>query len=505
MLLPQRIAACCAERPDATAVLHVAGVGIGAGAAAEPPSEGAAAATTAISYGRLHRMAAAVAAALLPAAAEVRGCTAAVLLDEAPASVIAELGALYAGVAFVPLDAASPTARLLYQCRDSGARVVIHSRAQAALVRGLQEGLGGGVRAVELEQVLAAIGGDEEGAGGDPPAPATVETLRASDACHVIYTSGSTGAPKGVVCEHGALAHYADAKLHAHGIDKRAHVLLVSAATWDPSVGDAFSTLACGATLVTAPRARLVQDLGAVLCEGAVSHVCSTPALWGMLPACASWASFPALRVVALGGERLPRALVEQWQPPARQDGENQKRRLLNTYGVTEATVYQTVGECCSEDRAGVVGRPLPGVVCAVAAPPGESGEIWIGGPLLARGYLGAADLTAQKFVTVPSDGRRNTNEGGNDGIRWLQPGRWFRTGDLGRWHGASTAVVTMPTVDALAASENDANEPVLELMGRIDRQIKLRGFRIELGELESVVEDHVLIVAAAVVMNTVT
>eukprot|EP01043_Picozoa_sp_COSAG02_P076574 COSAG02_NODE_16333_length_1092_cov_1.209466_1_plen_324_part_00 len=194
----------------------------------------------------------------------------------------------------------------------------------------------------------------------------------------------------------------------------------------------------------------------------------------------------------------MPSALIKQWQPRAPACAGEQKRRLLNTYGVTEATVYQTVGECGPGDRPGMVGQPLPGVSCAVAAPPGEAGEIWISGPLLARGYLRDADLTAQKFVTVPS-GAREDGEG-SDSLRWLTPGRWFRTGDLGRWHGAPGAVVNVPTD---RTPESDGGGPMLELMGRIDSQIKLRGFRIELGEVESVLTDHSLVEAAAVVLYT--
>ena len=390
LLLPQRIAAQVAARPEAVALLHLGGTSAAASdGGAEPPE------AQPLRYGELHRRACRVAAALPSAAAG----PVALLLDEAPGSVVAELGALYAGAAFVPLDPNTPAARLRYQLVDSGAAAVIHSRAQAPMVRALLGGADGAlrldtVRAVELEAATEAAGDFLADAAAWPAA------LQPSDASHIIYTSGSTGEPKGVVCEHGALAHYADAKLRVHAIDRESRVLLVSAATWDPSVGDAFSTLACGGALVTAPRARLVQELHDVLSEGGVTHVCSTPALWGLLPAVAGWSSLPALRVVALGGEQLPAALVRQWLPPDSQ----QQLRLLNTYGVTEATVYQTVGECRAEQPRSWVGRPLPGVTLAVAAAPGETGEVWLGGTLVARGYLGAPELTADKFITLGPD-----------------------------------------------------------------------------------------------------
>ena len=116
---------------------------------------------------------------------------------------------------------------------------------------------------------------------------------------------------------------------------------------------------------------------------------------------------------------------------------------------------------------------------------------------MLARGYLKAADLTAQKFITVPSDGRdANTGDDLTCALRWLAPGRWFRTGDLGRWHGVSGAVVSA-SADTTVGVGTDG--PMLELIGRLDSQIKLRGFRIELGEVESVLTDHDLVGEAVV------
>ena len=214
---------------------------------------GGARGTLALSYGQLQRQAAALAAELLLDGARERTAVGtgvvAVLLDEAPGSVVAELAVMYAGSAFAPLDPGAPVARLCYQLADCEAFALIHSRAQSAQVQDLLKEDACGVLAIELEATVEATAYNLSAGAGVPTKAEAAAAVQSSDACHVIYTSGSTGNPKGVVCEHGALKHYADAKLQSHDIDDRAHVLLVSAATWDPSVGDAFSTLACGATL----------------------------------------------------------------------------------------------------------------------------------------------------------------------------------------------------------------------------------------------------------------
>eukprot|EP01051_Picozoa_sp_SAG22_P005517 SAG22_NODE_330_length_12211_cov_6.451948_4_plen_709_part_00 len=176
--------------------------------------------------------------------------------------------------------------------------------------------------------------------------------------------------------------------------------------------------------------------------------------------------------------------------------------------------MYQTVGECAADGggrRLGRVGRPLPNVLCAVAAPPGEVGEIYLGGPLLARGYLKAPALTAEKFVWIGCGGARGGGEVmpparyleadlQTPNHRWLEPGRWFKTGDLGCWHGSSSAVVRGG--GAGCSEEEGATTAELELWGRIDSQIKLRGVRIELGEVESVLADHALVETAVVVLH---
>jgi acyl-CoA synthetase (AMP-forming)/AMP-acid ligase II len=228
---------------------------------------------------------------------------------------------------------------------------------------------------------------------------------------HLIYTSGTSGQPKGVICEHRGLVNYMHAKARAHHLiphaqapaggdgpegrevrDKReggvSRVLVTAAATWDPSLGDIFSTLGGGAVVCLAPRAALLTNFAQVLEVSRATHVCTTPALWDLLPGHYGPAHFPHLRVLALGGAPFPRHYLSRWcsasrarerererqggREAGRQGGREAGREgeslqpcapdqggegaeegggaaggarllVLNTYGVTEATVYQTV------------------------------------------------------------------------------------------------------------------------------------------------------------------
>ncbi|EKX45237.1 hypothetical protein GUITHDRAFT_71516, partial [Guillardia theta CCMP2712] len=347
----------------------------------------------------------------------------AILVDEGPEIVMSELAVLKCRSVFVPIDPTWPDARIAYILRDSSARVALVLRAACRVIR----------------NKLVCVDGDDM----------EVSHLRS----HIIYTSGTTGEPKGVVCEHRGLLAYMQSKALAHEIDSNSRVLLAAAITWDPSLGDIFSTLAQAALLCIAPRASLTTSLLDVLVQGRVTHVCTTPALWGLLDGSVSAADLPHLRVLALGGAALTASIVAKW---------SRALRLINTYGVTEATVYQTWHVCDGreEDEFKVVGRPFKDVLVKVEGDEGEGGavegEILVGGVQVACGYLRRDELTRSKFFEDD------------------QQVRWFRTGDVGRWRRRG------------GGGKNSDLE--LEVLGRIDFQVKLRGFRIELQEIESVI-----------------
>ena len=336
---------------------------------------------------------------------------------------------------------------------------------------------------------------------------------------HIIYTSGSTGLPKGVMGTHKGLMAYVAGKNASHAITSDARVMLTSTPIWDPCLGDVVSTFCAGACLCIAPRGRLLQDLGGCLCEAAATHVLATPSLWSLLKP-ADAIKLPALEVVVLGGEPMSVALRKAWQD---------RVRLFNTYGVTEATVYQTIHECSSEDKSlSIIGRALPdvelelvvvsrrlplsgslddstailgqtntqirlsaaqgeaaaadgcgrGTVTYRLAMPGEEGEIWLGGTQVAHGYSQAADAAALcAFVEVAP---WRADDSGTP-VRSVTGGadRWFRTGDMAR---------RLPSGQ-------------IELLGRLDTQVKLRGIRLELGAVEAALHACPIANEAAVVM----
>ena len=305
------------------------------------------------------------------------------------------------------------------------------------------------------------------------PSPAAEKTGHGchgpDDICYVQFTSGSTGKPKGVLCEHRQAVWYALSKAEAEGVGDSSCLMLTAAFTFDPCQGDTFCALISGAKLALAPRVRLLQDLSNVLCQLEATHVCATPALWRLAE---TNAQLPHLRCLSLGGEKMPPATIQRWAP---------QLLLRNIYGVTEATVYQTAMCMSAEVGPQMAGKPLPGVQVCVAkweeeggqTPKlestlepeelGQEGEICLGGPGIARGYLGLPSLTAERFRCQPGKGR------------------CYRTGDSGRW------------------TELASTYPSLEVFGRRDTQIKLNGERIELGEVEHLLGTSPLVTQCAV------
>ncbi len=369
-------------------------------------------------------------------------------MERSPELVVAILGVLKAGAAWVPLDPGYPRERLAWMIEDSGIGVLL---TQASVAPRLPAH---GASVLCLEASLAAIASESE---TRPAVEVTGES-----AAYVIYTSGSTGRPKGVVVEHRGLGNVAAVQRRELGVGPGSRVLQLSSTSFDASVWETVMALLNGATLVLAPSEALVPGpaLAGTLSRHGVTVLTVPPSLLALVPHGAP-ADLPALATVVVAGEACPEELVSRWAPG---------RRFWNAYGPTETTICATMGECFAGGGKPSIGRPIANVQVYVLdghrqpTPIGVAGELCVGGVGLARGYLGQPELTAERFVASP-----------------FEPGsKVYRTGDLARWRADGT----------------------LEYLGRIDQQVKLRGFRIELGEIESVLGQHPGVSGAVVVLR---
>nr|ADU56134.1 hypothetical protein CA915-13 [uncultured organism CA915] len=337
------------------------------------------------------------------------------------------LGVSLAGGAFVPVDPAYPAERVTWMLGDADpVAVVCVGSTRAAVPDRFADRL---VIADERDPVAAA--------GGEFPA------VRPGDAAYVIYTSGSTGTPKGVVVTHAGLGNLAAAQIDRFAVTPSSRVLQFAALGFDAVVSETLMALLAGATLVMAPERDLPPQvsLAEALERWDVTHVTVPPSVLAtadVLP--------ERLATVVVAGEACPPGLASRWSAG---------RRLINAYGPTEATVCATMSAPLKADRDVVpIGTPVPGGRSYVLdaflrpLPPGISGELYVAGIGLARGYLDRAGLTAERFVADP-----------------FVPGeRMYRTGDLASWTGPGELVFA----------------------GRADDQVKVRGFRVEPGEIES-------------------
>ena len=377
--------------------------------------------------------------------------------------VISLLGVLKAGGAYVPLDPSYPSDRLAYLMEDSGAQIILTDErlwdrlpAQSAFI-------------VNLDREWAEI--EEQSV--DNPAPLVDGANRA----YVIYTSGSTGHPKGTQVSFRNLTHSTQARFRYYQ-ERVESFLLLSSFAFDSSVAGIFWTLCSGGLLVLIAEGeqREPARLLTVLAQRQVSHLLTLPSLYAALQCDEEGARWMRSRSVALSrvivaGEACPPALVK------RHFDLIPDVHLTNEYGPTEATVWSTAFECVDDQektarRTIPIGRPIANTQTSVldergrVIPEGMAGELYLGGPGIARGYLNQPGLTAERFLPDPF--------GADPGARL------YRTGDLVR-------------------CLDDRN---LEFLGRTDHQVKLRGYRIELGEIEAALAKQPGVYQAVVVMR---
>ena len=358
----------------------------------------------------------------------------AIAAERSPQLLIGLLAIIKAGGAYVPLDPDYPTDRLTYMLHDSGVHLLL---TQTALLEQLPTPEGVCVIAMDSLHLDSW------------PTQAPGLHLHGDNLAYVIYTSGSTGQPKGVGNTHAALAERLQWMQATYALDATDVLMQKAPISFDVSVWECFWPLITGCRLVLAgpgehrdPHriAQLVQEHG-------VTTLHFVPPLLQLFIDEPLVAECTSLRRLFSGGEALPAELRNRVlaQLPAVQ--------LHNRYGPTETAINVTHWHCRVEDgERSPIGRPLGNVICRVLdeqlnpVPLGVPGELCIGGIGLARGYLGRAGLTAERFVADD------------------QGARLYRTGDRARWNA----------------------DGVLEYLGRLDQQVKLRGFRVEPEEIEA-------------------
>jgi amino acid adenylation domain-containing protein len=396
---------------------------------------------------------------------------AALCAERGPEMVVGVLAILKAGGAFVPLDPQYPADRLSYMLADARVPVLLTQErlrqklpefgGETVLLDGEHDDAAGEHRHALSHSRTFALSHSRTFGLSHSRTFALSHSLSPDNLAYVIYTSGSTGRPKGVMVAHRSVANLVAAQAGSLGVDARSRVLQFASLSFDACVFEIVMALCRGASLHVPPGADLLagEALERVVARGRITHLTLPPAVLPTLPEGAALAS---VRTMVLAGEAVPAAAVERWAGG---------RRLLNAYGPTEAAVWTTVHECRTDESGSPpIGRPIPNARVYVLdragepAPAGVAGELYIGGAGVARGYLGRAELTAERFVADPFGG---------------EPGaRLYRTGDLVRWRP----------------------DGVLEFLGRDDFQVKVRGFRVEPEEIEARLREHVAVRDAVVV-----
>ena len=398
-----------------------------------------------LTYLQLHGQSANLARTLRQRGVE-REARVAIYLSRSPRVIVATLGILRAGGAYVPIDIDQPMARQMHILQDASPAVIITEKE-----------IGDALSSSDFNLLFW----EQEEALPQASAPQIQPSGTADDAAYVIYTSGSTGMPKGTVIHRRGLSNLIQAHSANIAVTTASRVLHLAPFSFDAATCHLLIALCSGAALVLADR-RLIANAGGL--AGFMEHMAITHA---PLPAQAlvglDKVQPSQLQVITVGGDICPPDLIRYWAS---------RCKVFNAYGPTEATVCATLSRCSANATTIGIGNPIAGVSVYVLdrhmepLPAGFVGELHIGGAGVARGYLGNTRLTAERFVPDPFA---------------EQPGvRLYKSGDMARL-------------------QQDGR---LEFFGRADRQVKLNGFRVELAEIEKALRRAPSVRDAAVLIS---
>ncbi|HBT88792.1 non-ribosomal peptide synthetase [Desulfobacter sp.] len=359
------------------------------------------------------------------------------------------LGIMKSGAAFLPMDPAQPKERMSYMIKDAGVKFIVTQKSLAQTIP------------ADLCQLVFLDHDMENLDNYDPLTPPTV-LINPRNLAYVIYTSGSTGMPKGVMVAHSNLANLISAQIPEFRVSARSRVLQTLSLSFDAALGEIFRALMAGASLYLARHDDLMPgpELVSLLKEKQITSVAFAAAALAAMPKASK--ELIELENLTVGGDTISPELVAHW---------SQNRRFMNGYGPTETTIGATLAANWNPENKPPLGNPLPNVRVYILdrwmqpVPVGISGELYIGGVGVTRGYLNKPQQTALSFVPDPFSS--------------IPGARLYRTGDMARW---------LP-------------DGVIDFLGRMDHQVKIRGFRIELSEIEAILNRHPKVEQAIVVV----
>jgi amino acid adenylation domain-containing protein len=376
-----------------------------------------------------------------------------VLLERSLETIVTLLAIFKAGGAYVPLDPDYPDERLRFMMRDAGVELVV---TQEKLASRLSDTV---VKSIRVDAGWPEIANEHQ-----DNAPLLA---RASNLAYIIYTSGSSGTPKGAMVTHGGMLNCLQWMQQRYELIEHDVFLMHTSLNFDPSVWEVFWPLMVGGRVVVAPLAGMLESSALLryMAEQAVSCAYFVPSLLGVLVQEPWLSECGSLRYVISGGEKLSLEVMRQFHELSRAE-------LHHSYGPTETAIAATEWTCVAGAERVLMGKAIANTQLYVLdqqmelLPVGVTGELYIGGAGVGRGYAGQAQLTAERFVPDRFSGKAGA--------------RLYRTGDLVRY-------------------DEEGN---LEFAGRVDEQVKLRGYRIELGEIEAVLRGHQQVSGAVVLLS---